>query len=86
MRNNPRAADFADVSPVRRAMDAFNRTYWTLLRDMHRAFNGEPRALPGTMGGMMRLERQARDLMQMPTGDGVTHAGPSFEYVPPEAA
>jgi CDGSH-type Zn-finger protein len=33
---------------------------------------------------MYGLKEQAIDLMQLPSGDGDTTVGPSFEYVPPE--
>lgn len=81
MRRNPRVSHFELGTPIRTAMDGFNLTYWNLLRDLQRAFTGAPHVLPATLGGMMRLARQARALIQMPVGDG-THAGPSFEYVP----
>jgi hypothetical protein len=35
------------------------------------------------VGSMYRLKAQAQALMQMPTEDGMTTAGPTFEYVPP---
>jgi hypothetical protein len=31
---------------------------------------------------MNRLKVQAQALMEMPTEDGITTAGPTFEYVP----
>lgn len=82
MRDNPTAADYAVGSPVREKMDAFNRVYSDVLRVLHRAFNGEPAQMFASMGGMMELRSRAQELMQMPSGDGVTTAGPSFEYVP----
>lgn len=33
---------------------------------------------------MFQLKAQAQALMKMPSGDGKTTAGPTFEYVPPE--
>ncbi|PWV79113.1 hypothetical protein DFR69_102172 [Nocardia neocaledoniensis] len=36
------------------------------------------------MGTMYALKSQARALMQMPSGDGRTTAGPTFEYVAPQ--
>jgi CDGSH-type Zn-finger protein len=39
-----------------------------------------------TMAAMYELKARAQALMQMPTGDGTTTAGPSFEYVPAATA
>jgi CDGSH-type Zn-finger protein len=82
MRDNPREADYPEGSPVRTAMRAFNRVYSDLLRDLHRAFDGEPSRLHATIAAMSELKAGAQALMQMPSGDGVTTAGPSFEFVP----
>ena len=66
-------------------MHAFNALYSEVLRALDRAFNGEPDHLATSVAGMMELRQVAQALMQMPTGDGATTAGPSFEYVPREA-
>ncbi len=81
MRDNPRTADHAPGSPVRVAMEAFNRLYCDLLRDLERAFDGDPGRMPAAVGAMREIATAARELMQMPSGDGRTTAGPSFEYV-----
>lgn len=81
MRLNPRLDDYPADSPVRAKMHEFNRAYSELLRSLHRAFNGEPATLTATLGDMWELKDIARALMQMPTGDGATTAGPSFDYV-----
>jgi CDGSH-type Zn-finger protein len=85
MRDNPREGDFAAGSRERTAIRAFNASYCDLLRALHRAFNGEPAQLFATMPAMLDLKSRARDLLQMPSGDGVTTIGPSFEYVAPPA-
>jgi CDGSH-type Zn-finger protein len=82
MRSNPRSQDYPEDSPVRVKMHAFNRLYSDILRALHRAFNGEPQRLFGTLAAMSELGERAKELMQMPSGDGTTMAGPSFEYVP----
>jgi CDGSH-type Zn-finger protein len=82
IRDNPREADLPEGSPVRIAMRAFNVVYSDLLRELQRAFNGEPSRMAMTMAAMYELKTRAQALMQMPTGDGTTTAGPSFEYVP----
>jgi CDGSH-type Zn-finger protein len=86
MRENPRAEDFAEDSPVRAKMHAFNVVYSDVLRALHHAFNGHPADIFASISGMMDLKTLAVELMQMPTGDGATSAGPSFEYVPRAAA
>jgi len=45
-------------------------------------FNGSPQTLGTAVGSMYRLKAQAQALMEMPTDDGLTTAGPTFEYVP----
>jgi hypothetical protein len=84
MRHNQRTADYPEGSPVRVAQEEFNRTYSLLLRQLEVAFNGLPGELRTTVGTMMKLRTQAQALMRMPTGDGRTTAGPTFEYVPSE--
>jgi CDGSH-type Zn-finger protein len=81
MRENPRSEDYPEGSPVRARMDAFNLMYSDLLRGLHRAFNGKPARLFATVAEMLELKERARELMQVPSGDGRTTAGPSFEYV-----
>lgn len=85
MRENPRSADHAPGTPIRLRMDAFNQRYSDMLRALHRAFNGEPALMASTIRGMHELRTRAQELMQMPTGDGLTSAGPSFEWCPPAA-
>jgi hypothetical protein len=81
MRANPRTSDHAPGSPIRLAQAAFNRTYCAILRQLDQAFNGSPEILGPAVGAMYDLKDQALALMRMPTGDGRTMAGPTFEYV-----
>jgi hypothetical protein len=81
MRANPRTGDHAPGSPIRTAQEAFNRTYCALLHQLDQAFNGAPEILGPSIGAMYGLGDQARELMQMPTEDGLETAGPTFEYV-----
>jgi CDGSH-type Zn-finger protein len=67
-------------------MNAFNQLYSDMLRALHRAFNGAPAEIAATIDPMHALRRQAQELMQMPSGDGLTTAGPSFEWMPPVQA
>jgi len=81
MRDNPRSADFPEGSPVRLKMDQFNLLYCDVLRALEQAFNGEPERMFRAVSRMREVADLARELMQMPSGDGTTTAGPSFEYV-----
>jgi CDGSH-type Zn-finger protein len=82
MRENPRREDFAEDSPVRAKMDQFNVAYSEMLRDIQRALNGQPERFFASVPAMLDLRDLARDLARTPTGDGVTTAGPSFDYMP----
>ncbi|MEV4596616.1 ferritin-like protein [Amycolatopsis sp. NPDC049253] len=84
MRRNPSTADHPGDSPIRRAQREFDNTYCLLLYLLEDAFTGNPGGLGSTVGVMFQLKAQAQALMKMPTGDGKTTAGPTFEYVPPE--
>lgn len=86
MRDNPRVADYPVDSPVRAAMEGFNQVYCDMLRLLHRTFNGETSHLGSAISTMMEVRDRARALMQLPSGDGATTAGPSFEYVPAKSA
>jgi hypothetical protein len=83
MRTNPRSTDHEPGSPIRTAQEAFNRTYCSLLHQLQHAFNGQPDVLMPAIGAMYDLKDLTTALMQMPTEDGLTTAGPTFEYVPP---
>jgi Ferritin-like len=84
MRPNPRTADHAPGSPVRQAQEEFNHTYCVLLHLLEEAFTGSPSLLGVAIGTMYAVREQARALMRMPSGDGHTTVGPTFEYVPKE--
>jgi Ferritin-like len=81
MRRNPRTADRAPGSAIRTAQERFNGLYCAILRLLDRAFNGSPQTLQTAIGLMYSLKTHARALMEMPTEDGLTTAGPTFEYV-----
>jgi hypothetical protein len=85
MQPNPRTTNHDPGSPIRIAQDAFNVTYCRLLGSLDQTFNGQPETLRDGMGIMFALKKQALALMQIPTEDGRTTAGPTFEYVSPEA-
>ena len=83
MRPNPRSNDYPEGSEARAALDAFNHTYSSCLHLLHECFNGSPRLLAVATGLMYGLKEEAVRLMELPSGDGTTTVGPSFEYVPP---
>jgi hypothetical protein len=84
MRPNPRTADHPPGSAVRLAQEEFNHTYCLLLHLLEEAFTGSPSSFGAAVGMMYAVREQARALMRMPSGDGRTTAGPTFEYVPKE--
>lgn len=84
MRPNPRTADYPPGSEIRVAQEEFNNTYCLLLYLLDDTFNGSPSQMRDAVAAMYALKSQAQALMRMPSGDGRTTAGPTFEYVPPE--
>ncbi|MDX1934973.1 MAG: ferritin-like domain-containing protein [Capsulimonadales bacterium] len=83
VRANGRTADFAVDSPQRIALEDFNGAYSVMLREMHRSFNGEPGRMAVAVGLMYEVRYRALELVRMPSGDGETTVGLTFEYVPP---
>jgi hypothetical protein len=81
MRPNPKVDDYPSGSPVRAKMIAFNIKYCEMLATLHRTFNGETACLSPAISMMFQLQSLATELMAMPSGDGLTTAGPSFEFV-----
>jgi CDGSH-type Zn-finger protein len=84
MRPNPRGADYAAGSEIRAQLEAFNHAYSDVLHLLEETFNGSPALLAVATGEMYGLKAEAIELMKLPSGDGETTVGPSFEYVPPE--
>jgi ferritin-like protein len=81
MRRNPRTGDHAPGTPIRTAQERFNHLYCAILRLLDEAFNGSPHTLQTAIESMYSLKIQARLLMEMRTEDGLTTAGPTFEYI-----
>jgi CDGSH-type Zn-finger protein len=84
MRPNPRTADYPLGSEIRAQMDAYNHAYSDILHLLEETFNGSPALLAVATGEMYALKAEAIELMKLPSGDGETTVGPSFEYVSPE--
>ena len=60
--------------------EQFSRAYQSLLKGLHRTFNGEPGYVREAIGLMYSVDLAARELMRTPSGlkDGST-AGPTFQ-------
>jgi len=84
MKPNPRSDDYPEGSEIRARLDEFNHAYSGCLHLLEETFNGNPQLLRVATGEMYGLKDLAIRLMQLPSGDGDTTVGPSFEYIPPE--
>jgi CDGSH-type Zn-finger protein len=81
--DNPRVSDYPFGSLARQKVEEFERLYSETLRELERAFNGEPLKLNDAISQMMELRDRAREMVQMPSGDGTTNVGPVFSYAEP---
>lgn len=84
VRPNVQTTDFPVGSAIREALEDFNQVYSDMLREMHRAFNGEPGRMSVAVGLMYEVRHRACELVQMPSGDGQTTVGLSFSHRPAE--
>jgi hypothetical protein len=85
MRPNPKMADYEPGSSLWQLSESFNRSYMSLLTQIHLACNGAPEQLMQAIPLMYDLKYKAKQLMNIPVGNGQM-AGPSFEYLAPAAA
>jgi Ferritin-like len=77
---NPRNTDYAD-GELRAASDVANRAWSQLLRQIERAFNGEPAELLPAVHSMFKLRDAMLVLLANPLADHPgRHAGPTFEW------
>jgi hypothetical protein len=81
MKNDPKAADFADLPEVKAKVDAFNKTYSDFLRTLNCALDGHPENLVGTVPTMYQLKYAALELMRIPINDKGETAGPTWEFI-----
>jgi hypothetical protein len=65
---------------ARRAIDAFNYDYTTVLKTLHDGFNGKPGVIGGAIGAMFSLRQQAIEMMSGESTDG-EQVGPTFEWL-----
>src|ERR1700722_2350069 len=79
--DNSRLANYSAGSPARQKAEEFAGLYSEMLRQLERAFNGEPLKLNDAISQLMELRDRAREMVQMPSEDGSTNAGPVFSYV-----
>ena len=84
MRKNPSMSQYDEGSEIWEKMLDFNRTYMELLNLLQDAFSGKRERLMEAVTVMYDLKYKAVALMKIPTGDGETTVGPSFEYLPSE--
>ena len=84
MRPNPKIRQYAGHPEITDMMHRFNCAYMDMLDLIDRAFNGERSSLMAATNKMYEIKEQAINLMNIPSGDGKTTVGPSFEYVAPE--
>jgi hypothetical protein len=81
---NLKTADIPIDHPARGLSEQFNRDYTIMLSDLHRMFNGEQERREDAIRAMRhKLRPVALQLVQKELSDGV-HAGPTFEFFPPD--
>ena len=77
---NPRCADYEDPD-LRAVADTANGAWRELLRQLERAFNGEPAELLPAVHSMFKLRDAMLVLLANPLADHPgRHAGPTFEW------
>jgi hypothetical protein len=73
-------AEQLPTAALREAANELNTVYVRLLRQIQKAFDGQPEALMGAVGTMFELKSSAIDLLRIPLPGGRANAGPTFEY------
>ena len=84
MRPNPKINQYPDSPEITDIMHRFNCTYMDMLDLIDAGFNGKQSKMMAATAKMYELKDQAKTLMNIPSGEGQTTVGPSFEYVAPE--
>ena len=83
MRDDPTAADYADLPDIRAISDSFNAAYSALLDGLNAAFNGNKAQLAGLVPVMYQLRERAQKLLRVPLPNVVPMqtAGPTWDYI-----
>ncbi|MHA3978767.1 ferritin-like domain-containing protein [Halovulum sp. GXIMD14794] len=83
MIDDPTEPLYADHPDIAALSARFNGTWSLLLRELDRAFDGEPARLREAVPVMYRLRDEAQQLMRVPLpGHGGRTAGPTWTYIP----
>lgn len=82
MQRNPKSERYATGSPIWQKMNAFNQRFNSMLIKIEEAFNGQPHMLQEAVAEMYKLKYLGKELMRIPSGEGNSTVGPSFEYLP----
>jgi hypothetical protein len=77
---NPKVANYPAGSKAQVYAERFNGIYTNLLNGLHLTFNGKPKHLAQTIGGMYELRLAADALIEIPGGSTGQQAAPTFEY------
>jgi rubrerythrin len=82
--NDPKAANYPAGSAEAFANDNFNYTYTSLLKALHKLFNGQNNQaqMNNAIGLMMSLKGQSKAMMAGIPNPSGPYVGPSFEYQP----
>jgi len=78
---NPKASHYTAGSQAAATNNNFNFTYTSMLKSLHKVFNGKPDHIAPAVELMESMKLQALYLMTIAVKDDV-YAGPSFEYRP----
>ncbi len=78
--DDPACHDFSGDVPARAAQRECDRSFTALLRELHRAVNGEPGRLGNAVAAMFDLRRSARSALATPLADSDLSAGPAFRF------
>jgi hypothetical protein len=83
MRANPKRWEYEAYPEIFASMEAFDRTYFALLKSLEQAYTGHPSALRGAVAQMYELRYRAVDLLRTPDpkNPGLT-LGPSWGSLP----
>lgn len=79
---NPKSEDYRNSPELADANFDFNKIYSRLLRDLQKAFSGEPQHLAQSVGRMYQMKYLAQTLMNIAYPDKPGYqASPTFEWV-----